>query len=112
MKITVIDKQKLLSQIGTGGAAIAIIEYVKVRSGYLINGITKAVDRHQVEEIIEYGAQLNTLALGLYASSITLIVDEIILHARKEEFTEVNVLMSYLQEVNRLLMKELDDLLT
>ena len=112
MNITVIDKQKLLSKIGAGGAAIAIIEYAKVRSGYLINVISKAVDRHQVEEIIEYGAQLNTLALGLYASPITLIVDEIILHARKEEFTEVNVLMSYLQEGNKLLMKELDDLLT
>lgn len=111
MNITVIDKQKLLSQIGTGGAAIAIIEYVKIRSGYLINGIAKAVDRRQVEEIIEYGAQLNVLALGLNASPITLIVDEIILHARKEEFSEVNVLMSCLQEVNRLLMKELDDLL-
>ena len=112
MNITVIDKQKLLSQIGAGGAAIAIIEYAKVRSGYLINVISKAVDRHQVEEIIEYGAQLNTLALGLCASPITLIVDEIILHARKEEFSEVNVLMSYLQEGNKLLMKELDDLLT
>jgi len=111
MNITVIDMQKLLSQIGTGGAAIAIIEYVKIRSGYLINGIAKAVDRRQVEEIIEYGAQLNTLALGLYAKPITLIVDEIILQARKEEFSEVNLLLSYLQDMNKLLKKELDGLL-
>ena len=48
MDIIVIDKQKLLSQIGTGGAAIAVIEYAKVRSGYLVNGIAKAVDKHQI----------------------------------------------------------------
>jgi len=112
MDIIVIDKQKLLSQIGTGGAAIAVIEYAKVRSGYLVNGIAKAVDKHQIEEIIEYGAQLNTLALGLCADPITLLVDEIILHARKEEFTEVEVFLSYLQEMDNSLKKELANLLT
>jgi hypothetical protein len=112
MDIIVIDKQKLLSQIGTGGAAIAVIEYAKVRSGYLVNGIAKAVDKHQIEEIIEYGSQLNTLALGLCADPITIIVDEIILHARKKEFPEVQVLLSYLQEVDKLLKKELANVLT
>ena len=112
MDIIVIDKQKLLSQIGTGGAAIAVIEYAKVRSGYLVNGIAKAVDKHQIEEIIEYGSQLNTLALGLCADPIAIIVDEIILHARKKEFPEVQVLLSYLQEVDKLLKKELANLLT
>ena len=110
MKDSIIDHPRLISEIGLGDTAAAVVDYSKVRLSYLVCGLVRCIEERDAVEMTEYGAQLKLLASNLYAEPLNVLVDDILRLGSQRQFYESRECLVDLLAINKQLSSELSSL--
>ncbi|MGA0960869.1 MAG: hypothetical protein ACO3SE_05675 [Sedimenticolaceae bacterium] len=105
-----INREDLIAEIGLGDISDAVVEYSRVRLTYLVCGVVRGIEERDVDQIIEYGTQLSTLAALLYADRLASLVNDILHLAEHRLFHESNDCLVVLLEMNKQVAIELSSL--
>lgn len=112
MKDNIIDHPRLISEIGIGDAAAAVVDFSKARLSYLVCGLVRCIEERDAVEMTEYGIQLKSLASNLYAEPLNVLVDDILRLGNQRQFYESRDCLVELLEINKQLSSELSSLAT
>ena len=112
MKDNIIDHPRLISEIGLGDTAAAVVDYSKVRLSHLVCGLVRCIEERDAVEMTEYGTQLKSLASNLYAESLITLVDDILRLGSQRQFYEARDCLVDLLTINKQLSSELSSLAT
>lgn len=110
MKDSIIDYPRLISEIGSGDAAAAVVDFSKARLSYLVCGLVRCIEERDAVEMAEYGAQLKSLASNLYAEPLSILVDDILRLGSQRQFYESRKCLVDLLAINKQLSSELSSL--